>query len=133
MIQPRVFGKETVEHRAQQENAGALEGFFVDRYCNFYAARSPDPAALAYAAHDRPAVDAANAADATLGDAVRQFAEHRQHFAERRGVVTRATINKAEVIGAEHVDETPSHRPGVRHFAATAQLRNDRLARRSRT
>ena len=37
------------------------------------------------------------------------------------------------MIGAEHVDEPPGHRAGMRGLAAAAQLPDDRLARRRRS
>ena len=55
--------EEAVEHGAEQEHAAALERLLVERDGDLDAARRADAAALADAAHDRPAVDAADAAD----------------------------------------------------------------------
>src|SRR5438034_8001192 len=71
MVEAGILGKKSIQHGAQQEHAGALEGLLVDRNGNLDAARGADAAALADAAHDRPAVDAAHAANPALGNAVR--------------------------------------------------------------
>src|SRR5262249_54916957 len=133
MVEPRILREESIEHGAEEENAGALERLLVDRYRDLDAARCPDAAALANAAHDRPAVDVANAADPALGGSVGHFRKHRQRFPQRLGVAPGTTLYKAEMIGAEHVDETPGDGAGMGYFAATAQLRHDRLAGRRRT
>src|SRR5216683_185248 len=98
MVEPRILGKEPVEHRAEQEDAGALQRPFVNRHRDLDAARRPDAAALANAAYNRPAVDIANAADAALGDGVGHFCEHRQGFLQRLGIASRPTFHKTEMI-----------------------------------
>src|SRR5260221_1905483 len=133
MVEPRILREESVEHGTEEENAGALERLLVDRHRDLDAARCPDAAALANPAYDRPAIDVANAADAALGGGVGHFREHRQRFPQGLSIASCATLHKAEMIGAEHIDESPGDGAGVGHFAATAQLRHDRLAGRSRT
>src|SRR5260370_28981272 len=124
MVKPRILREESVEHGAEDENAGALERLLVDRHRDLDAARCTDAAALANAAYDRPAVDVANAADAALGGGVGHFREHRQRFPQRLRIASSATLYKAEMIGDENIDEAPGDSAGVGHFAATAQLRH---------
>src|SRR5258708_37069837 len=123
MVEPRILREESVEHGAEDENAGALERRLVDRHRDLDAARCPDAGALANAAHDRPAVDVANAADAALGGGVGHFREHRQRFPQRLSIASSATLHKAEMIGAERLADAPGDSAGMRHFAAPAQLR----------
>src|SRR5215470_9245759 len=103
MVEPRILREESVEHGTEEENAGALERLLVDCHCDLDAARCPDAAALANAAHDRPAVDVANAADAALGGGVGHFRKHRQRFPQRLSIASSAPLDKAEMIGAEHI------------------------------
>src|SRR5260370_4202385 len=133
MVEAQIDREKAAEQGDEDENAGAQERRLVDRRRDLDAARCPDAAALANAAYDQPAVDVANAADAALGGGVGHFREHRQRFPQRLSIASSATLYKAEMIGAEHVDQAPGDSAAMGHFAATAQLRHDRLAGRRRT
>src|SRR5258708_7038001 len=109
MVEPRILREKSVEHGAEDENAGALERLLVDRHRDLDAARCPDAAALANAAYDRPAVDVANAADAALGGGVGHFREHRQRFPQRLSIASSATLYQPAMILAEHLDHAPRH------------------------
>src|SRR5262245_33594600 len=128
MVEPRILREEPVEHGAEEENAGALERLLVDRHGDLDTARRPDAAALANAAYDRPAVDVANAADAALGGGVGHFREHRQRFPQRLSIASSTTLYEAEMIGAEHIDESPGDGARVGSFAVAAHMRPGRLA-----
>src|SRR5262252_4249013 len=122
MVEARILGKEAIEHGAKQKDAGALECSFVDRHRDFDPARCPDAAALANAPYNRPAVDVANAANAALSNGVIHFRKHRQGFPQCLSVAPGTAFHQAEMIGAEHVDQPPGDRAGVRDLASTAQL-----------
>src|SRR5262249_59278079 len=110
--------------------SGAFKCLLVDGHRDLDAARCADAAAFANAAHDRPAVDVANAADATLGGGVGHFRKHRQGFPQRLSIVPGTTLHKIEIDAAYHIDQAPGDSARMGHFAATAELRHDRLARR---
>src|SRR5262245_53634397 len=100
MVQRRIFGKEAVEDGPEQEGAAALERLLVERHSDFDATPGADAGALAHAANDGAAVDAADAPDLTLGGAVGEVAEHRQDFTQRGCVFAAAALDQAEVIHA---------------------------------
>src|SRR5665213_4066383 len=128
MVEAGVLDKKTVQHGAEQKDACAFKCLLVYCHRNLCAARRADAAALADTAYDRPAVDAAYAPDPSLGDTVGQFAEHRQHFPQSLGVAPATALNKAEMVGAKHVYETPGHSTCMRHFTAAAHLADHRLS-----
>src|SRR5215471_17983418 len=117
MVESRISGEESVEHGAQQKNSRALERPFVDRHRNLNTTCGTNTAALANAAHDRPAVNIANATNAALGDSVGHLCEHRQGLLQRLAIASRAAFHKAEMIGAEHVDEAPGDGAGMGDLA----------------
>src|SRR5262249_39804732 len=132
MVEARILGEESVEHGAKQKDSGALECLLVDGHRDLDAARCPDAAAFANTAHHWPAVDVANAADATLGGGVGHFRKHRQGFPQRLSVVPGTALHKTEMVGAEHIDQAPGDSTRMGHLAATAELCHDRLVRRRR-
>src|SRR5271166_5496401 len=133
MIKARIFAIEAVEDGADQEYAAALEGLLVDRHGHFDAARDADAAGLANAADDRPAVDAAQSANAPFGGAVGKIGEHRNGLAQGLRVAPGAALDEAEMIEAQQIDEAPGDFARIGRFAAAAQLSDDRLARARRS
>src|SRR5262249_38082317 len=83
MIEPGIFGEEAVEHRAEQDRAAALKGLFVERDRDLDAAGDGAAAAPVHPAHHRPAVETPHATDLALGGAIRDVAEHAEHFPQR--------------------------------------------------
>src|SRR3954447_8846600 len=66
MVERRIFREKSIEHRPKQEYACALECLLVDRHRDLDAARRADTRTLTDPAHDRTAVDVANASDSAL-------------------------------------------------------------------
>jgi hypothetical protein len=129
MVEGRIFSKEPIKDSAEQERAGTFESSLVDRHGNLDPAGGADADALANTTHDRPAIHGSDAAKSSLGGGVFHIREHRQRFPQRLSIAARTALDKAEMIGAEHINEPPGNRAGVRRLAAAAQLRYDRLTR----
>src|SRR5262245_44794371 len=127
MVDADILGEETVENGTEQEGAAALEGALVERHRDLGAARHADAARMPDAPDDRPAVDVADAADLALGRAVRDLGEQGQHLAQSMAALPGRPLDQAEMVEAEHVDETPGDLAGRGAVGLSGERRDDRL------
>ena len=130
MVEAGIVGEKAFQHGAEQKHAAAFERLLVERDRDLPVPRAaPLPSALADASHDRPAVDAADAADLAFGRVVGRSANSDSISRKRWRAVAGAAFDEPEIIQAEHVDQPPSDDADAGDFAAAAQLRDHGLAR----
>src|SRR6185437_13923899 len=92
-----VFGKKPLEHRAEQEHAGALERILAASQRDLEAAAERDRPGNESAARDRLGRDRAQALDLARDVQLVEIGVERQQLAQRRGALLGTAVDERQV------------------------------------
>src|SRR6185437_6745116 len=96
-VDRHVFGKKPLEHRAEQEYAGALERILAASQRDLQAATERDRPGNQSAPRDRLGRDRAQSLDLARDVQLVEIGVERQQLAQRRGALLRIAIDERQV------------------------------------
>ena len=131
VVDRHIFGEEPVEHRAEKEDAAALEGLARSRSTVISIPRAaPTPLSWRNAAHDRRLSRLRTPRILPSVALSERSANERSSLAQRLPPSSGAAVDQAEMIEAQKVDQPPGDRAGMASVSCRLRAQPDhRLAR----